>query len=254
MVPDPLTLDDWRARLERHRHRVFEPTWETATGFTVSPDANTRVTVAVEPDGVLYPQFRQRFFLCHPEPEQVFHVLGCPKPHRTRWLELVARQPPGYWQDFIAGPGSWLLCRLVRSREVVVWSDGGMPWDRLDCSLHRGWGMVVPAEVAPLFAATAGPESIRPRLIRLRDERFADVVAACLLFASVGMLDCFLACGEGAEVYLAHHHDEVVVSVPDPKAREALLRELAEAPWLFTDVSGYGSSTDEDTEDDVDGA
>src|ERR1700722_2486694 len=92
LMSESPTLHGWRALLERQGHRVVEPDLETVTGFSLSPAADTRVTVAVDPDGLLYPQFRQRFFLCEPEPEQVFRVLGCPEPYRTRWLELVLQQ------------------------------------------------------------------------------------------------------------------------------------------------------------------
>jgi hypothetical protein len=67
-----------------------------------------------------------------------------------------------------------------------------------------------------------------------------------VLVASVGMHDCYLADSAGAEVYLAHHHDQVIVSIPDGEARDALLRDLVGAPWVFPDVSGFGSSIDED--------
>jgi hypothetical protein len=56
----------------------------------------------------------------------------------------------------------------------------------------------------------------------------------------------------GTEVYLAHHHDKVVVSVPDGREREELVQRLARESWLFTDVSGYGSTMDgeDDAEDE----
>jgi hypothetical protein len=238
------TLHSWRDCLEKQGHRVFVPAGETVSGFRVSPDVDTYTTVAVNPDPVLKPPYRERFFLCDPEPEQVFRVLGCPEPHRVRWLELLSRQPPGYWQDFLAGPGSWLLCRLARFPEVVAWADCGLPWEGLDCSLHRDWGMEVPASAAPLFAA--GEDANLLRLFAVGDDRFADAVAACLLFASVELRDCYLADRTGAEVYLAHHHDKVVVSIPEGITREGLLRELGDAPWLFPDVSGYGSPEEED--------
>ena len=81
-------------------HRVQE----TVTFFPLWPHPEMIITVAVEPDPTLLPAPRQRFFLCQPESEQVFRVLGCPEPHRTRWLELASEQAPG-WQDFLAGPG-----------------------------------------------------------------------------------------------------------------------------------------------------
>jgi hypothetical protein len=249
-MAEGLTLAGWRARLEGRGHRVVEPNWATTTGFTLRPDADTVVTVAVDPDGTLYPQYRQRYFLCELEPEQVFRVMGCPGAHRDRWLGLLSQQPPGYCRDFLAGPGSWLLCRLARSQQVVAWSDKGLPWGGLDCPTHRHWGMEVPALAAPFFAPADGPEASLPRSLPVDDGRFADAVAACVLFASVGMRDCYLADADAAEVYLAHHHDKVVVFIPDVGARGKLLQELREASWLFTDVSGFGSSADEEGEDD----
>jgi hypothetical protein len=247
-VGEGLTLDAWGAHLHSRGHRVTEPTWPTVTGFTLWPDPDTLITVAVEPDAALYPRYRQRFFLCDPDPEQVFRVAGCPGAHRGRWLELVGRQPAGYWQDFMAGPGSWLLSRLARFREVVAWSEKGLPWEGLDCTTHRGWEVDIPEEAAPLFAATAGPESARPRLLAVADRRFPDAVAACLLFASVALRDCYLADADAAEVYLAHHHDKVEVFLPDAGARGQLLRDLQGAGGLFTDVSGFASTMDDEVE------
>jgi hypothetical protein len=71
-------------------------------------------------------------------------------------------------------------------------------------------------------------------------------LAACVLCASIGLRDCYLADADASEGYLTHHHEKVVVLVPDAEARERLLQELREASWLFNDVSGYGSSIDED--------
>jgi hypothetical protein len=247
-MPENVTLAGWRSLLEARGH----PLRETESGFTVWPGPDAIVTVAVEPDATFYPQYRQRFFLCEPDPEQVFRVLGCPEPHRTRWLGLVSRQPPGYWQDFLAGPGAWLLVRLARCRRVVAWSERGLPWDGLDCQTHRDWGLELPDRAATMFAATGGPEASRPLLLYTEDVRFADAVAACVLFASVGLRDCILADEGGAEAYLARHHDQVVVSVPDAGSRGRLFGEMQGAGWLFTDVSGYASSMDPDWEEEED--
>jgi hypothetical protein len=57
-----------------------------------------------------------------------------------------------------------------------------------------------------------------------------------------------------AEVYLMHHHDKVVVSVPDPAARQQLLVELDRLADIFEDRSGYGTSEDADNDPDPDAA
>ncbi|HYT87966.1 MAG TPA: hypothetical protein VEL76_04545 [Gemmataceae bacterium] len=243
---EEVSLAAWRSRLERQGHRVTEPNEETVTGFTLWPDADTVITVAVEPDGIISQVYPQRFFLCEAEPERIFHIAPCPDPHSSRWLELVARQPPGYWHDFLAGPGSWLLSRLARFEQVVAWADHGLPWSTLDQPIHRNWGMDVPTKAAPFFAPNSGTDADRPRLLSRADERFADVVAACLLFASVGLRDCYLADTAGKEVYLAHHHDLVVVSIPDAEARADLLGNLTDASWLFGELR----VPDEEAEDE----
>jgi hypothetical protein len=248
-MSEALTLAAWRARLERAGQPVKDPERETLTGFRLWPGPEVVITVGVEPDGTLYPQYRQRFFVCELEPEWIFRVIGCPEPLRLRWLELVSRQPAGYWQDFLVGPGAWLLSRLSRFDEVVAWADYGLAWDALDCPTHRGWRMEVPAEAAPFFPPTQGPGACNPCVIPVDGSHFPDAVAACLLFASVGLHDCYLADATGAQVYLAHHHDEIFVSIPEAGEREALLTELRAASWVFNDVSGYASTMDD--EDDA---
>jgi hypothetical protein len=248
MSQDPLTHGTWRTRLEERGHRLIEPEEDSVTGFTLRWDPDSIVTVAVEPDGTLRREYRERFFLCELEPEQVFRAVGCPERHQVRWLELVSEQPPGYWQDFLAGPGSWLLSRLSRFREVVVWSEKGLPWNGLDDPIHKNWGMVIPAGATHFFGETARPQSHFPHLISVHDRQFADALAACMLFASPGMRDCYLADAAATEVYLAHHHEKVVIFIPDAQARRKLLQKLEENSWLFTDVSGFASTLDEDDE------
>jgi hypothetical protein len=246
-VPELLSLETWRQQLAHRGHLITAPDQTGVTTFGLCPGPDTIITVAVDPDVTLRTQYRQRYFLCACEPERVFRLAGCPEPHRSRWLDLLARQPEGYWHDFLAGPGAWTLARLTRFREVIAWSERGLDWPGLDDPTHRQWGLDVPSAAAPFFSAAArGPEVYRPHLFASGDEHFADVVAACFLFASVGTRDCYLADAEGMEVYRAHHHDKVVVSIPDGEVRDAVVREITEAAWLFEDVSGYVFSGDED--------
>ena len=58
--------------------------------------------------------------------------------------------------------------------------------------------------------------------------------------------DFFLADPAGHEVYQMHHHDKVVVSLPDGPARRELLAELAGRPDVFEDCSGYRSTADDE--------
>ena len=45
--------------------------------------------------------------------------------------------------------------------------------------------------------------------------------------------------GACAEVYLVHHHDKVVISIPDKCERDNLIRELSDDKAVFVDRSDY---------------
>ena len=60
-----------------------------------------------------------------------------------------------------------------------------------------------------------------------------------------GLRDCYLADEAGREVCVAHHDEAIFVSIPDAGRRMGLLAELTDAPWPFSDVSGYDSPADE---------
>jgi hypothetical protein len=105
--------------------------------------------------------------------------------------------------DFLAGPGSWLLARLARFRRVVTWTaKEGCP--------------------------------------RLLDGPLAEELASCLLAVVGSWEDSYLADEDARELYLAHHHEKIVVSVPYADVRREMLREFAGEGWVFEDVSGYG--------------
>jgi hypothetical protein len=135
----------------------------------------------------------------------------------------------------------------LSSNATELWSGYGDSETEQHPHRHSGSGFCWAASSEPSCASRAcGPEACQPRLLAVDDGRFADAVAACLLFASVGMQDCYLADAGAAVVYLAYHHDQIVVSIPDVSARENLLKQLQDAAWLFADVSGFASLTDDD--------
>jgi hypothetical protein len=42
-----------------------------------------------------------------------------------------------------------------------------------------------------------------------------------------------------------HHHDKVMVSIPDPTVRQALVQNLIDRADVIEDCSGYASPMDE---------
>jgi hypothetical protein len=240
-----MNLDSWKAILLARGHRLSEES-DYWPGLCVSPDPDTYITVALEQDPTLKRQYRQRYFVCEPEPERVFRVTGCPEPFGAMWLEMLSRQPPCEMQEFLAGPGSWTLSRLVRFQRLVVWARSGLVWESIDNSTIRDWGLYVPVGAASLLADPPNGDRYSPRVFGRKDNHFVAAVAACFLFPTLGWADCYLADEAGTEVYLAHHHNKVVASVPIAAARRELLDELESATWLFTDESGYNSPMDDE--------
>jgi hypothetical protein len=225
-MSEELTITDWRTRLERKGHRILDTSLEWPAdsilnvdpaslprriGWELLPGPETIVTVANEDDG------DPSTFECKPDARLCFRLFECPEGYRSHWLELVDQQPPGgYWQDFLAGPGAWLLCRLARFNKIVVWADTDL-WD----GGYQEWGIHVLNPTRP-FSTTSN--SSQPYVVGTDEERFVDVVAAWLSNASNGAKECYMANLEATEAYLAHHHDKIVASIPDAETRRALLK------------------------------
>jgi hypothetical protein len=242
-----LALDAWRSRLKSRGHQIIAPEWVSATSLILDVPADMVITVAVQADISVGPAYRNRYFVCEPEPEHVFRQIECPQPHRGRWLELISQQPDSYWRDFMAGPGSWTLARLVRFDQVVIWpEDRGADWGGIDAPAHRHWGMQIPSKAAPYFPPADSPESDVPRVINAESAQFADVVAACFLLSNVGLRDCYLADASGHEVYLINNDEFVFVSIPDLTRRTELLQDLDRAQWPIKNVSGFLGSMEEE--------
>lgn len=224
-----LELNAWRSWLWHQGHQFVA--WN---GFE-TPDI---IGVICSPQDFLKVSLR---FLCSARAEDVFRVLSCPEPHRSRWLEIanqLAQRPSADFYSFLAGPGSWMLTRLVRFGEVVFWSPGrGLGAHGIDDFRRAGWGVKFSPEAAPFFPTDNEVDSLLPRQITVAQDHFADVVAACFPLAFDGQ-GCYIADAAGTEVYWVDNDEVIIASIPDAIEREKLLRELEETPWPFINVSG----------------
>ena len=243
-VANELTLDDWRRSVRLRGHPDTAPQAGKSWGFGAWPDYDTTVELFGEEDGASCWYFRGRRFYCPSWAERSPLAADIRDPRFSRWNAIIVAQPEGCWRDFLAGPGTWVLSRLLRIRAAVFWSNWELSWDRLDCYTHRGWGMVAPDAAAPLFGPCPDGDALAPIELPTDNPRFADAVAACFLFASVGMRDCFLADASASEVYLATHEDYLIISLANVKSRRALLRDLWSAATVYVDDTGEAGRPD----------
>jgi hypothetical protein len=68
---------------------------------------------------------------------------------------------------------------------------------------------------------------------------FAEALAACTILTDHNDCDCYWATGDGAEVYLLHHHAKAMVSIPDRASWQQMLLDLQSRTDVFEDVSGF---------------
>jgi hypothetical protein len=248
MVGRTITATELRERLLRSGHYSEGLPNGVAAGPDLwSPD--TIVTIALGLDPTLRRPYRERYFACLLESEanpvailQFDPEFALPGPFET----IAAEQPVA--EGFMTGPFRWLLSRLSRHHHLLLWpsrraqESGNSEYASgeclNDCPRLRDWLRVaVPSgsEVGAIVLDMAN----KPDCQLLWE--VANNVAQSFHDFYVGDLQC-------AEVYQMHHHDKVVVSIPDFAARQALLREAIDRSDVLEECSGYSSPMDDDGE------
>ena len=203
----------------------------------VSVEPDRIITVAVEEDPILREQYRQRYFVCNGA--QLASLTGLPEGIRERWLGLVSRIPAEWEKAFLAGPGAWLLSRLVSSNGVLTWvSDPENSWYQATveafCSRNR-----VAAETRVILDLIGQQRRWGAVVLDPKVDWFLDLVALSLSMTSETCVDCFMAEGSCDSFYRIHHHDKIVASIPNAGLRTGVLWDLISNPSFFEDVSDY---------------
>ncbi len=247
MVGRVITATELRDRLLRSGHHSTRGTNGAATGSDLWPSPHTIVTIALNLDPTLRRPYRERYFACLLESEanpvavlQFEPEFALPSPFET----IAAEQPVA--EGFMTGPFHWLLSRLSRHRYLLLWpsrrnqqsGDSEFASAELldDCPELRHW------------LRAAGPSGAEVGAIVLDMAERADCRVLWKVASNVAQSfqDFYVGDLECTEVYQMHHHDKVVVSIPDPAARQALLRQAIARSDVMEDCSGYSSPMDDE--------
>jgi hypothetical protein len=236
-MADDLSFQELRVRLKQNDHWFGVGVGAEPCNLHALPKEESIITIALYPDDTLKEKYRQRYFLCEPDPEAILSGPNCAQA-RHLWTEMLPRVTSGAHYDLLAGPAAWALSRLFRGGRTLVWTDGDVHWD--DGAVDA---------LKALFDATTDIVSWIARIRRSvgscalfldsNGDRFVEQFAACFLMVSLSCSNCFLATECCAEVYDIHHHDKVIACIPNAGVRYGVLLDLASAPDLFQDISGY---------------
>jgi hypothetical protein len=215
----------------------------------VSPPPETYVTVGLDVDGTLKPAYRERYFACRRDADDEPLLVRAPAFALQGAFAIAAERDPGN-NYFAMGPLRWLLVRVRRFERVLLWPKGGFRGDDgLGFLLMTGGGERIDqaARLADWFQRHAPqPARVGAVFLDLSDLGDCQVLWEAANLVGVWSYDFFLSDAAGREVYQLHHHDKVVVSIPDARARRQLLEELTRQTDVFEDCSGYRSEADEE--------
>jgi hypothetical protein len=203
--------------------------------------------MALEADPVLRKEYRLRFFLCEPNAETILVRGNCPHDLRRFWVELLSSLTPDHERNLLAGPASWALTRLSSHERILLWAEREPPWSQYYVhDLRSKYNTIINSASSVVPFGEGG--SLTAFVLSPQGDSFVNVLAACFLLTSRSCHNCFIADEGCAEVYQIHHHDKVVASLPDTDSREEALQHLTLNSDIYTDISGYASTIDDDPE------
>jgi len=217
--------------------------------IVVSPPLGIYLTVGLDADGTLKPAYRDRYFSCRRNAADEPVLRHLPAFALSGPFATAAERDPGN-NYFAIGPVRWLLARVRPFERVLLWPRGGFRGDDgLGFLLTTGGGERT--EQAPHLARWFQRHALEPArvsavVLDLSDLGDCQVIWEAVNLVGGGTYDFFLSDAAGREVYQMHHHDKVVVSIPDARARRELLTELSGQADVFEDCSGYRSEADQE--------
>ena len=146
--------------------------------------------------------------------------------------------------DLMYGPLRWLLPRLKRFNQVLFWPERGFQGPDgcgfLNYLLPDGPRIdEAPCIKQWLLESVDEPDAVGAAVLDLSIPLDCNVVWEAADLVARMSYNMYFGDGAAREVYLVHHHDKVVISIPDKCERDNLIRELSDDKAVFVDRSDY---------------
>lgn len=212
----------------------------------VWPTPDDILTVGVEPDATLVPAYRSNYFTCR---RDVSDTALIEYDRDYAFPDAVARLLQDgaiRSNDFLQGPMRWLFVQLNRHGQVRLWPKKG-PY-----LIEDGWQFGdtemrdLSVNIKHLVGTARCRETRGPVSLDLKQGYSQAILAEVGSYVGRSHRDFYLADMDGAEVYMMHHHDKVVVSIPDAHRRDMMIAQLRRNGQLFEDCSGFACESDSD--------
>jgi hypothetical protein len=217
----------------------------------ILPPADIHITIGANLDPTLKPAHRERYYCCllFSEEEPFAAIRDDPDFLLPPYFQDAETDQPGDGA-LIEGPFRWLLEQLLQFERVLLW-----PAARNPSSEPTGFDQPHLLDDLPRLRARLPTDSkaLADVGVVVLDLAIAE---DCRLLWEVANLvsssseDWYVSDADCLEVYLMHHHDKVVVSIPDKDRRDEVLLELDDLSDLIEDCSGYGSAWDDEDEEE----
>ncbi len=237
---DAPTIAELEALLRANGHTIKEND-EARGRLLIAPEPDAYMTLARRVDVVLYRIRRRVFFLCKPDSPAIFAGSVVPEGLRGRWRGLEAQAIAGY-RDILASLAAWTLARLIPHDRAFVWAEKPNGY-------YPDYRAQLYGEIEEWLGTTVGSDSWRAHLdgdpsanvlaLDTASEEFPFILAAYFLHASQHFAEIWFATGDGREAYQMHHHDKVVISVPEAAARDRIVADFQAKADVYEDASDY---------------
>lgn len=247
-----ISFGELRQRLRDARQPIQDDD-EDPNSTYVWPTPETIVTFGENIDETLATKYRQRYFVDYlksrEHPVSVLRsepAFALPEPIRR---ELETNGNPDL-HLFLDGAGRWFCRRLARFDSVLLWPGYRDP--RSGRSLFDPDEKPLSALRAALPSDPAEQAEFGAVVLDLNHDPNWLAVWQAVVLVSGSFSDLFVSDAHCREVYLLHHHDKVVVSIPDDATREEMVADLKRWSDLIEDCSNYVSDWDDEANEDTD--
>lgn len=214
----------------------LEDTVSADAPAVVWPTPETIISVALNLDPTLMPAYRDSYFACLVNSERTPAIRDDPAfalDERFRRID----EGRTFVSGFLDGPFRWLLPRLIGFQEILLWPEkraGDFAW-RVEAGELPGVRHLLPSD--PSMAGAV--------VIDLGRDEGCRALWEVAIAVTDGFDNVFVSDPACAEVVLLHHHDRIVLSIPDEARRRAALAELRGCRFI-EDCSGYSASRDDE--------